>query len=219
MAEWDILFKKKKYRWKKPSRFLIDLVPLLKKRKFKRVLDLGCGAGRHVVYLTKKGFFVVGSDISSRALKLSQKWLEKEKVKNYCLVEHDMTELPFPDKHFDAVISVNVIHHNPLDKVDKTVAEIRRVLKKRGLVVLTVSSTNDYKFGLGKKLGKNTYLAHSARGVVIDAGVIHHFFDKKGVKKLLSKFKILDLKEIVEEFTVRRKRIKSVHWYVLAENR
>jgi len=217
MAEWNVLFKKKKYRWKKPSRFVIDLVPLLKKRKFKRVLDLGCGAGRHTVYLTKIGFFVVGSDISTTGLNLSEKWLGKERIKNYCLVEHDMTELPFPDGHFDAVISVNVIHHNPLNKIERTVSEVRRVLKKGGLFLSTTSSTNDYKFGVGKKLGKNTYLTHVAQGVVVDSGIVHHFFDKEGVKKLLSKFKILDLEEDVKEFTVRNKRMKSVHWYALAE--
>lgn len=215
MADWDTLFKRKKYRRTRAHSGVVELVPLLKKRKCKKILDLGCGAGRHIIYLTKRGFFVVGSDISPRALKLSQKWLEKEEVKNYCLIGHDMTKLPFPDKHFDTVISINVIHHNPLNKIKKTVSEIRRVLKKGGLVLLTISSKKNYKFGSGKKLEKNTYLVCKAP----DIYVVHHFFDEKSSKKLLSKFKILDLKEIVERWVIRGKQRQNVHWQVLAEKR
>ena len=217
MAEdWNTLFKKKKHRRKIPNRLVVDLIPLFKKEKFKRILDLGCGTGRHTVYLSKNEFFVVGSDISPRGLKLSQKWIREENIENCCLVKHDMIELPFPNAYFDAVISTNVIHHNTLNKIKKTVSEIRRVLKKNGIVMLTIASTNSYGFGIGKKLEKNTYLTE---GHEVESHGVHHFFDKSGIEKILSKFRILDLREIVEDKTVRRKKVKSYHWYVLAKKR
>ena len=46
----------------KPSRILVDLVKEQKGKGFKRALDIGCGVGRHVVFLAKEGFQVVGTD-------------------------------------------------------------------------------------------------------------------------------------------------------------
>lgn len=46
-----------------------------------RVLDIGCGAGRHSIYLQKKGFDVLGTDISPMAIKVSKlRGLKKTKV-------------------------------------------------------------------------------------------------------------------------------------------
>lgn len=220
MAYWNNLFKKGKIRWKDPDKAVIGLVPLLRKRKLKRILDLGCGAGRHVLYLCKKGFFVVGSDLSPTALALTQKWLKREKISRYCLVKHEMTKIPFPNEHFDTVISTNTIHHNELKKIKKTVSEIKRVLKVRGLVLVTLSSKKDYKFRIGKKLETDTYQSE---------GVIHHFFNEKGVKKLFSKFRMISIKERIELKpktqvihchmlrNIKEDKVQNVYWQVLAE--
>jgi 2-polyprenyl-3-methyl-5-hydroxy-6-metoxy-1,4-benzoquinol methylase len=42
-----------------------------------RVLDVGCGAGRHSIYLQKKGFDTLGIDISSLAISLQRQGIEK----------------------------------------------------------------------------------------------------------------------------------------------
>lgn len=219
--EWEKLHKSGKLKWIEPDTSVINLTPLFEKRKFKRILDLGCGSGRHIVYLAKRFFFVVGSDISANALAQAQEWLEQENVYNYCLVENDMVKLPFPDKHFDAVISMNVIDHNTLPKIKKTVKEIRRVLKTGGLVIVTLPSIKDYKFGIGKRLEKNSYLS--------DEGIVHHFFDEKSIKSLFEGFKIMELKEdmkikekkdLVHSSIVNRlegETVKTIHWQVLAE--
>jgi len=220
MAYWDEVFKKEKIIWKNPDKSIIDLVPLLRKRKLKRILDLGCGAGRHIVYLCKRGFFVIGLDISSAALNLAQKWLEKEKIDNYCLVEGDMRKLQFPDEHFDVVISIGTIHHDVMEKLKRTVSEIRRVSKVKGLVFVTLVSKKDCKFGIGKKLETNTYQ---------NGKVVHHFFDEDGIKKLFSKFRIMKIKERAEVIPrkllihsnilkkIKKKKVQSVHWQILAE--
>jgi len=220
---WENLFRKGKINWTIPDIAVINAVQLFKKRKFKRILDLGCGRGRHIVYLAKKNFFVVGSDISATALSFAQKWLEKEKISNYYLVEHDVIKLPFPDDYFDAVISINTIHHNPLNKIKKATFEIRKVLKKKGLFLVTISSIKDYKFGIGKRIERGTYVS--------DKGTIHHFFDENGVRSLFSKFRIIEIKErsefnevktlihkpIVRNIKNKNEKVNVCHWQILAE--
>lgn len=204
MATWEQMFRNWEHVWKEPNTFVIKLVPILKKKKSKRILDLGCGAGRHLVYLGKRGFVVVGSDLSPSALKLSQERLEKEKVKNYTLIEHNMTRIPFPNNHFDAVISINVLHHDKLKNIKRTVDEVRRILKKNGLFLATVISPKSPKYKRGKEIEKDTFIVNKGH----EAGIPHHFFDEKGIKKLFSKLKILKLEHVME---------RGFHWVILAE--
>ncbi|MFQ6020717.1 MAG: class I SAM-dependent methyltransferase [Candidatus Aenigmatarchaeota archaeon] len=206
-------------RWKKvPEKYIVGLVPMLKKRNVKRILDLGCGLGRHLIFLAKKDFMVVGSDISSTALGIAEKQAKNEKLKNYLLVKHDITLFPFPENHFDAVISANVIHHNKLRSIKKTVNEIKRVLKKRGLVIVTLLSKNDHKYKKGKRVEKDTYDLSHIKGHA-EVGVLHHFFGEIEARRLFSRFKILELKELIKEIKPPSSKgiKKSAHWLIIAE--
>jgi len=141
MPEWDELFKEEEFRWAEPNQAVVELVKIFKSRNIKRILDLGCGTGRHLVYLAKQGFEVYGSDVSERGLSYAKRGLEKERL-NAIILRSDMTVIPHPDTFFDAVISIYVIYHNTLDNIEKAVSEIRRVLKKNGYLVLTVPRTD-----------------------------------------------------------------------------
>ena len=48
------------------------------KRKVKRVLDLGCGNGRHAIYFAREGMEACGIDISSTAIEWAQDWAKRE---------------------------------------------------------------------------------------------------------------------------------------------
>jgi len=52
---WDKAFKKEGKIFTKPQEDMPKIVKLFKKSGVKKVLDLGCGSGRHVVYLAKNG--------------------------------------------------------------------------------------------------------------------------------------------------------------------
>ena len=97
----------------------------------RRVLDLGCGAGRHLVYLARQGFEMYGTDIDPHGLARARSWLEQEGLPAHLAVA-DMEALPFPDDFFDAVVSMYVIHHNLMDGIRRTVAGVRRALRPRG---------------------------------------------------------------------------------------
>ncbi|MDH5460280.1 MAG: methyltransferase domain-containing protein, partial [Candidatus Bathyarchaeota archaeon] len=49
--------------------FVVEALPTFKRCNVKSVLDLGCGAGRHCVYLAKNGFDAIGVEISESALR------------------------------------------------------------------------------------------------------------------------------------------------------
>lgn len=207
---WEQIYRKetKTYKWK-PSDSVVSFRPILKDISAHKVLDLGCGTGRNAIYLGKEGFIVVGIDISKTALQVAEQKIENEDLQNVILVYGDIASLPFPSQHFDAIISINVIHHNKISDIEKMVNEIYRVLRHDGKGLVTVVSDMDYKFGKGRRLEENTYeLSEEAHR---EKGMIHHFFNELETRAFFGKFAILTtglLHKDVEEG-------RSYHWEVM----
>jgi len=174
-------------RLKKPVPFVIEALPTFRRYKIKRMLDLGCGAGRHCVYLAKKGFDVIGVDISSSALRIANEWVRKERLTNVAFMRGTMTNIQFANSHFDAVISVSVVHHAVKKDIVKTIAEVHRILKKNGLFLTNLASVNDPRYGAGQKVENNTFRIWEAFEEK-RFEELHHFFTKQEASEILSRF-------------------------------
>jgi len=209
-VSWETIYGREKGRRGvilSPRQSVVDFLPILRKSNVRRILDLGCGTGANALFLAKKGFFVIGVDISASALQETQQLLTAEHIENVVLVVKDMKALPFPDEHFDAVVSINVIHHARLSEINQTVDEIYRVLRGNGVGVVTVDSDTDYKFGQGTKLEEKTYeltIPHREKGI------IHHFFSEREARLLFRHFEITNIKLVSQDVRGR----KNCHWEV-----
>ena len=167
--------------------FVVEALPTFKRCMIECVLDLGCGAGRHCVYLAKNGFDVIGVDVSESALRMANEWVRKERLTNVSFIQATMTNLPFSDSRFDAVISVSVIHHAIKKDIVKTMDEVYRALKKNGVFLTNLVSVKDPRCGTGQKVENNTFR-------ILEAfeekrfEELHHFFTRREVSKLLAPF-------------------------------
>ncbi|MFA4887853.1 MAG: methyltransferase domain-containing protein [Candidatus Nanoarchaeia archaeon] len=132
-AEYEIMYNvEDEFWWFKALRLLYrDLLNELKKDKYLKILDAGCGTGRNMKLLEQYGE-VVGIDISDQALFFSKKRGNK-------VVKGSITQLPFKDEQFDIVLASDVIYHQWVD--DKgALKEIHRVLKKGGYLIVNTAS-------------------------------------------------------------------------------
>jgi ubiquinone/menaquinone biosynthesis C-methylase UbiE len=93
-----------------------------------RILDIGCGSSRILQSLPQ----AVGLDMQIRKLR----WL---RAPGRHLVQGSLSQLPFEDESFDAVICSEVIEHIPREEIDLT--DMVRVLAPGGMLVL---GTPDY---------------------------------------------------------------------------
>lgn len=190
MAEWNQILRKEAYSREEPDEIVFDFVKLLKKKNQKvRVLDLGCGAGRHQMYMAKQGFEAYGTDISETGLNLTKERLQKQKLEVY-LVKCDMKELPYINSCFDAVVCLHTIYHQKLKGMQETIFEIQRILKKKGFLLINFLSKRTYSYGKGAEVEENTFIEQEG----VEKGVLHHFTDKEEIKNLFKIFKIVDLK-------------------------
>lgn len=108
-----------------------------------RVLDIGCGQGRHSFEALARGARVVAADLDDVALKdVAQLGaamiLEGQAPDGATLdcVRADALQLPFDDDTFDRIIASEVMEHIPDDEA--AMRELHRVVKPGGIVAVTV---------------------------------------------------------------------------------
>ena len=95
------------------------------------ILDIGCGANLdYDKFLADMGKRPICADFTLNFLRLAPKDVRMP------LVQADATLLPFADSSFDGVICSETIEHIPHD--DRAVTEIARVLRPRGVLLVTV---------------------------------------------------------------------------------
>lgn len=110
-------------RWEKVARAMADHYGI---KPGDRILDVGCGKG-FLLYdftLVVPGVEVYGIDVSQYAIDNA-----KEEVRDRLTVGN-ATKLPWPDRHFDLVYSLNTLHNLHCYDLDPALREIERVSKR-----------------------------------------------------------------------------------------
>ncbi len=106
----------------------------------RRILDAGCGAGTVTVGLRERGAIVAGFDSSSKMVELARKRLGADADLR---VADILGPLPYPDGVFDDVVAALVLHY--LEDWTGPLAELRRVLKPGGRLIVVVNHPMIYK--------------------------------------------------------------------------
>lgn len=105
-----------------------------------RVLDAGCGSGRHLCEAWRRGGVeAVGVDLKWEDLCKTKAFLSlmaDQRGGRWIVARADVTRLPFADGYFDVVICSEVLEHVPDSKA--AIAELLRVLKPSGDLIVTV---------------------------------------------------------------------------------
>ncbi len=109
-----------------------------------KVLDVGCGKAFLLYDLMQAvpGLKVTGIDISNHGIATA-----KEEVRPF-LQFGDAAKLPFPDKSFDLIISINTLHNLPCQKLESALKEIERVGKKNKYLVVESFRNEEEKVNL-----------------------------------------------------------------------
>jgi len=202
------------YRWKTPHEKFSPLAEAMQEREMKRVLDLGCGGGRHLAYLASQGFEVCGADVGSHGLAHARNWLEQEGLSARLAVA-DMEDLPYLNGFFDAVVSTYVIHHNVLEGIQRTLDGVRRVLQPGGWFFATVKAWCGPEEWRGPEIEPGTWLVRER-----DCDVLapHHLFREDELRAMWEGFHILELERTESERVDESGQPKlSAHWEVWAE--
>ncbi len=152
-------------QWEHWSRLRL-LASYILERMPSRVLDLGCGYGALAIALSRVGRMeVVGVDILSDRVSAVVTKLQSARHRDrgtlHIAVADAERGLPFRDRTFDVVVATEVLEH--LEKPERSLAEVRRVLRPGGRVYVTTPNVGALPYrllgilpeGLVRKLSKN----------------------------------------------------------------
>lgn len=111
-------------------------------KKEGKVLDFGCGNGRLVDFLEETNLDYIGVDASQKLLEIARK---KYPNKSFVQIENE-SKLPFEDGEFDMIFAIAVFHHFTPKMADNALAEMNRILKDDGVLILTIWNLWNVKY-------------------------------------------------------------------------
>ncbi|MBN2016341.1 class I SAM-dependent methyltransferase [Candidatus Dojkabacteria bacterium] len=136
--DWENLYKKSGRFYLLPHPEFSTVISKFKTYRAQNILDLGCGSGRHAIFLAQEGFKVTGIDFSKEAISLAKKWAKNYKLKIKFETGNIHKELKYKDGSFDGILAIDSIHYDTRDSLEFTLKESKRVLKQGGLAFITL---------------------------------------------------------------------------------
>lgn len=164
-----------------------EILKMSKKYIGNSVLDVGAGSGALINLIPNS----IGLDIAS---------------KQENIIKGDITDIPFEDQSFDTIFATEVLEHLDNDTLNRGMAEISRVLKKGGHLIVTVPCNEN--------LSQNTVSCP-------DCGTKFHrwghiqVFNEDNIKQLLKDdFKLIMIKKLPIGFNANYKVLKYFRWLI-----
>lgn len=170
----------------------------------KKVLD--CGAGGNCPPLSlfyEHSYLTQGIEFSPNQLKEANIFASK-KNQNLNIEQGDMRSLKFENESFSFVYSFNSVFHMTKEEVEKSINEMKRVLKKNGLLFVNFLTTSDFRCGEGTVLGKNQY-----EQIEDNVPTIHSYFEESEPDKYFEKMKVLHKEIRIVERIYEGEKIKQ----------
>jgi SAM-dependent methyltransferase len=206
---WDQTWRQVQGRsgWSRADPWVAAIVPELRRRGVRHVLDLGCGIGRHAAFFARQGFTCHGMDASEAAIAHARQTADPAGEPAGFTVA-DLGAIPYPAGYFEYVLAFNVVYHGDAAAVSRAVSEVRRVLCPGGLYQTTMLSARNGGFGHGVAVGPGTYRQPDAS----DDKIHPHFYcDARGLLAVHDGF------DLVSAFDAEQGKPGSFHWHCVFE--
>lgn len=111
----------------------------------RRVLDLGCGIGRHVMFCHDMGLEAYGVDLSDEAVRVAREWAGKQGLPEpeRRILQGDIRCLPWDDEFFHYAVSHGVLDSMPFEIARAACVELARVMPIDGTFYCDLISGDD----------------------------------------------------------------------------
>ena len=151
---WDHIFRSKewgKYPQEHVIRFVARHFYRAPERGRVRLLEIGCGPGTNIWFMTREGFTVSGIDGSATAIQKANERLASEGLTADLRIG-DYARLPWADAAFDGIVENVSLYSNPWGSIQRALGEVRRVLKPGGLFLSSFFSDRTWGYGKGEMI-------------------------------------------------------------------
>jgi ubiquinone/menaquinone biosynthesis C-methylase UbiE len=155
-----------------PSPYAVEFLNRLKQMiPGGRLMDIGCGEGRHAIVASRLGFKVTAVDYELLALKQAQRFAKAKGAKGIDFRLANVLSLPPPDTVFDVVFDYGCLHHQKKSDWPAYRASIMRVLSPNGFYILSVFSPKFPLFRASRRswhIAQGAYRRYFTRGDILE---------------------------------------------------
>ncbi len=149
-----------------------------------RLLDIGCGEGRHAILASRLGFAVTAVDYEPLAVARARRFARKRGVEGIVFRRANALRLSAPRTPFDIVLDYGCLHHQKKADWPAYKAGLMRVLARRGFFILSVFSP---RFPLFHGSHRNWHIAQ---------GAYRRYFTREDLLELFGgEFEVLEMIE------------------------
>jgi ubiquinone/menaquinone biosynthesis C-methylase UbiE len=145
-----------------------------------KLLDVGCGIGRTLIFVSQMGLNVYGTDLSSNAIAVARRWLSEigERDVEQRVLASDIRQLPWGNAFFDHAISDSVLDSMPFQVAQAGLSEVARVVRQGGYFYCSVIS--------GDESGKDpNFCGESVVTGKHEQNTVQSYFNKAKIRRLV----------------------------------
>lgn len=181
----------------------------------RRVLEMGCGSGRHAWLFRLHGFRVTASDVAESAIRITRRRLEDENLADGVeLLVSDATGLPHGDNTFDGVLAWRFLHVYSPEKARACVNEIFRLLRPGGVALLGTRSPRSTNYELIQAGAKADREFDYQPGQLSDRAVRDSYFSREDLQSMFNAFGDVQIEHM--EWTRNNGTFREAYWSVTA---
>jgi len=135
-------------------------IPLVQENK---LLDFGCGDGRHTEYFLDLGYKVLSTDCSNEAIDATKYRLLNSKNEKHLITKliTDLNDIEGCDKNINLIVAWEVLHW--LGNSEKWrkffIIASKKLIAQNGSIIFTMPTEEHYLLSSAKKIDQDTYLA------------------------------------------------------------
>ncbi|HMQ60626.1 MAG TPA: class I SAM-dependent methyltransferase [Flavilitoribacter sp.] len=178
--------------------YLIDQIQRGRIRPNMRLLDAGCGTGRNAEYFVRNNYDFFGIDAREEAIQEARRriqgWNPHFDIGKFRVA--DVARIPFPDDHFDFIISSAVLHF-AADRAQFTVLmeEMLRVLAPGGTLWIRMTAKHTIEH-LAQHLHDDVYrLPDGSTRYLLDRDYLSEWMEKHGLS-FADPFKTVNVSDV-----------------------
>jgi len=155
--------------------------------KGSRILDLGCGDGRNLLYFARKGFDVHGIDFSENAvLKCREKSIQENL--SVTATSMDIRDYTFKKESWDVIIAPMVLHAMKVSESSKIIKSMKLSTKPKGFIFISVLAVGDSHYHERKESCEEI---ESDTFHVTDKNFNIHYFNHKELNTFFKTWKLI----------------------------
>jgi SAM-dependent methyltransferase len=179
------------------------LLPFLRAKSVKSILQLGCVDDEVTSFMITEGFKVSVIDPSEESLASLKKGLDSRGLSTE-LTQSAFDKLPIPKERFDFALAFNSLYGTDYEGLRRSLDSLFKLLREDGFFYITLASTKHADYGKGDEVEQNTFDL---------GGLVRHYSDAADIVNLLRHVEVIDLREEEQDEPL------SFHWYIMGRNR